>query len=57
MRAALEQGIAIIPGLMCSSGGGFENCIRLNCGFPLSEEIDDAVRTLGAIAAKMMAEA
>ena len=41
--------IGIAPGLMFSNSGRFDHHIRLNCGFPWSEEIEESVKTLGDI--------
>ena len=46
VRAA-GRGIRIAPGPMFSPSGGYQNFIRLNTGFPWSQETDDQVRVLG----------
>lgn len=48
-REAQRRGIAILPGIMCSTTLKFNHFIRLNCGFPWSESIEQGVRTLGRI--------
>lgn len=50
--AAAAQGISIAPGPMFSAQRGFGNCIRLNCGHPWSAQIEQAVRSLGQLAAE-----
>ncbi len=52
-RAALEAGIAIVPGSMCSGSRRFRNCIRLSCGLPWSEAVDAGVRKLGEIVGEL----
>jgi DNA-binding transcriptional MocR family regulator len=48
---ALAEGISISPGPMFSARQRFRNYIRLNCGYPWSPRLDQAVRTLGRLAA------
>ncbi len=48
-RKAMEQGIAVMPGLMCSGAGLYDNCIRLNCAFPPDRNLEGEIRKLGAI--------
>lgn len=47
--AALAKGIFIAPGLMFSNSNRFDGFIRLNCGAPFTQEIDQALRELGKI--------
>jgi DNA-binding transcriptional MocR family regulator len=47
---ALARGICIAPGPIFSAHGGYQNSIRLNCGFPLDPVIERAVRVLGRMA-------
>jgi DNA-binding transcriptional MocR family regulator len=47
--AALTEGIYIAPGLMFSNLPRFESCVRLNCGAPLTPEIEDALQRLGQL--------
>ena len=49
-RRARSAGISIAPGPMFGPDGGFETCIRLNCGHPWSERLARTIRTLGALA-------
>lgn len=51
-RRARQQDINIAPGVMFSSSGKFENCVRLNAANPWSERIEDAIRTLGELAGR-----
>ncbi|MFI4982304.1 MAG: PLP-dependent aminotransferase family protein, partial [Nevskiales bacterium] len=52
-RQAAAQGIGIAPGPMFSAKRQFTNCIRLNYGHPWSQQIEDAVATVGRLAAAM----
>jgi len=48
-RLAALRNISIIPGVIFSASGQFTNYIRLSCGFPLDDFIDNALRTLGKL--------
>ena len=48
---ALEEKIAIAPGLIFSASQGYRNFVRLNCANPWSDRLDHAARRLGQIAA------
>ncbi|HOP64982.1 MAG TPA: PLP-dependent aminotransferase family protein [Spirochaetota bacterium] len=50
---ALEKGISIAPGTICSMSGSFTNCIRLNSAC-WREEDEPAVKMLGRIAAGLL---
>ncbi|MFN2570754.1 MAG: PLP-dependent aminotransferase family protein [Gemmatimonadales bacterium] len=52
-KRALESGIAVAPGAIFSSRGGFEKFIRLSCGVLWSTEIDAAIASLGRIAREL----
>jgi DNA-binding transcriptional MocR family regulator len=47
---AAEQGVSVAPGPIFSAKQRFASCVRISCGFPWSEAIARAVRTLGDIA-------
>lgn len=51
--AARGEGIAISPGSMFSTTERYANCIRINCGYPCTPEIDRAVARLGALVREM----
>jgi len=53
---ALNKGISIAPGSVCSMSGGFTNCIRLNSAC-WRDEYEGAVKTLGELAASLLAGA
>ncbi len=46
-RLAIAEKIAITPGQLFSASGLYKNCLRLNCGNPWSERIEQAIRRLG----------
>ncbi len=48
-REAQRHRIAILPGIMCSTTPKFNHFIRLSCGFPWSEALEQGIRTLGDI--------
>lgn len=51
-QRALEHGISIAPGPIFSAKHRFSNYIRINCGYPFSDLMDHAVRTLGRLCAE-----
>ena len=51
--AALEERILVTPGTLFSNTGRFDSYLRLGCGWPYSQRIDDALKTLGRIAARL----
>ncbi len=51
--AALAQGIKVAPGSMFSNGRRFDHFLRLSCGWPHSPAIEEAVRTVGVIVARL----
>jgi DNA-binding transcriptional MocR family regulator len=53
-EAALTHRISIAPGEMFSPSGNYKNCLRINCGLPWSEEIDQAMRTLGYLSTQQL---
>jgi DNA-binding transcriptional MocR family regulator len=48
---AMEQRIGITPGVLFSSSGRYRNFIRLSAGYPWDARIENAVRTVGELAA------
>ena len=52
--AALNHGILVAPGLLFSNSPRFDHCLRLNCGWPYSEEIDRGLKKLGEIVDSLM---
>jgi len=51
-REAIESGISLAPGPIFSASQGFRNFIRLNCGHPWTDRMDQAVATIGRLAAR-----
>jgi DNA-binding transcriptional MocR family regulator len=51
---ALKQHIAIAPGILFSVKERYRNCLRVNCGIPWGEPVEQAVRTLGELAKKQL---
>lgn len=51
-RQAQERSISIVPGPVFSPRLAFRNCIRLNCGSPWDERLENAIQVLGQLAAQ-----
>ena len=51
-RGALAKKISIAPGPIFSATQKYKNCIRLSCGLPWSEKLEQAIYTLGNLASK-----
>ena len=49
---AQEHKISIAPGPIFSASGKYKNFIRINCGLPCSEALDEVIATLGKLAAQ-----
>jgi DNA-binding transcriptional MocR family regulator len=43
-------GVDFVPGALFSASGRYGNCLRLNCGFPVTAGTKAAIRRLGALA-------
>ena len=56
-QRARAENINVAPGLMFSTANKYENCLRLNCGNPWSERIEQAVARLGALTGEVAREA
>ena len=50
--AALSEGILVAPGSMFSNSHRADHFLRVSCGRPYTEEVDDAIRRLGSIVAQ-----
>ncbi len=48
--AALKKYINTAPGVLFSVKDRYRNCLRLNCGLPWTDQIEQAIRTLGELA-------
>ncbi|MBF0309024.1 MAG: PLP-dependent aminotransferase family protein [Magnetococcales bacterium] len=46
---ALRQGVAILPGSLCSPSRRYRNCLRLSGGHPWSNELEEGVKRLGEV--------
>lgn len=46
---ALQDNISIAPGSIFSVSGSYQNCFRLNCGIPWSDQLEQALKTLGVL--------
>lgn len=46
---AIEKNIAIVPGNLCSVTDRYNHCIRLNCGYPFTDRVEQAVKSLGEL--------
>ncbi|HEY6953085.1 MAG TPA: PLP-dependent aminotransferase family protein, partial [Bacteroidota bacterium] len=53
-RKALAKNVTVTPGPLFSPNGLYRRCVRLNCGIPWSERVDEAMITLGQIAGRMV---
>ena len=51
---ALEAGISIVPGTVFAARGRYRNFIRLSFGHPWTNDMDDALQTLGNLAAELV---
>lgn len=49
-QAARAHGISVAPGPIFSARRNFGHCLRLNYGYPWSDEYEAAMQTLGALA-------
>lgn len=52
---AVQHHISIAPGPMFSTSHGYQNCFRLNTGLPWSDQIDQAMKTLGHLTKQQLA--
>jgi DNA-binding transcriptional MocR family regulator len=52
-HAAREAGISILPGAMCSTTRRYNHCIRISCGSPVDDKIENGIQTLAGIVRQM----
>jgi len=52
-RKALDQRIAIIPGVVCSNSRQFKNFVQISCGSPFTEEMERGIVRLGEIVSEL----
>jgi DNA-binding transcriptional MocR family regulator len=50
--AALREGILVAPGSMFSNSNRADHFLRVSCGWPYTEGMDEAMRRLGSIVAR-----
>jgi DNA-binding transcriptional MocR family regulator len=55
-RLAAEQGVSLAPGVIFSPSGRHDHHLRVSCGYPWSEGIESAVRTVGALVHRLADE-
>ena len=48
-KKANAHKISILPGTICSSSDTYQNCLRINCGHPWSDVLEQGIKTLGNI--------
>jgi DNA-binding transcriptional MocR family regulator len=48
-RTAMKRKIAILPGIICGSGGAYRNYIRVSCGYPWTEALERGIQSLSDI--------
>jgi DNA-binding transcriptional MocR family regulator len=53
-RAALQERISILPGVLFSATGRYKNCIRINCGHVWTKTHDRALLTLGRLCERQL---
>lgn len=53
-RLALDEGIAILPGVIFSPHKHFRDCVRLSCGWAWSDKAEQAVAKLGRLAERLL---
>lgn len=53
---ARQENIAIVPGNLCSVTDLYSHCIRLNCGYPWNERLEDGIRKLGGLVNNLLSE-
>jgi len=49
-QQALDQGICFAPGDGFSASDRYRNCLRLSAGYPWDARLEEAIKTLGALA-------
>ncbi len=53
-REALLENILVMPGVLCSVSGRYQNCIRLGCGNPVTRHFEKSIEILGQIIYDLM---
>ncbi len=52
---AKAEKIFFIPGAITTGTGSFKNCIRISCGTPWSEQMEDGMQRLGVLVSRLQA--
>ncbi|MET0291120.1 MAG: PLP-dependent aminotransferase family protein [Steroidobacteraceae bacterium] len=52
---ARRERVDFVPGALFSAAGRYGNCLRLNCGLPVTAGTESAVKRLGALVARSLA--
>ena len=52
-RKAFEAKIAIMPGIIFAGADTFKNCLRISCGMPYDDTIENGIKTLADIVRKI----
>jgi DNA-binding transcriptional MocR family regulator len=50
---ASSSGVDFVPGTIFSASGRYRNCLRLNCGYPVTAGTEMAIRRLGELARRL----
>ena len=53
-QKAIARNIAVLPGIMCATGDTFANFIRISCGMPFTDTIDQGLKSLAGIVEEML---
>jgi DNA-binding transcriptional MocR family regulator len=49
-HAALAESLVIAPGTIFSNSARFDGCLRINCGWPFTPELEHSFARLGQLA-------
>ncbi len=53
-RLSVKEGISITPGILFSATGKYKRCARISFGLPWSDDVENAVNTLAALAHQLI---
>jgi DNA-binding transcriptional MocR family regulator len=53
-QKALDENIAIIPGVVCSNSRQFNNFIQISCGAPFTAKVEKGIAILGKIVRRLL---
>ena len=51
---AQQNGISVLPGTLCATDAKYNNCLRLNAGYPYSDAIEQALITIAELSSKLV---